>query len=441
VKLPCECRGAPSSKAVTSTHVANRPGLWLITLALLISTGFLTSCAMVKLKHQVKQLNAHGVVALHVSDLANSATNYALALSKDAGGTNAMVGFQVIDERGLALFLLREDRVYDLGAFSDLNGDGMYDGNEPAQLIRNIRPTDLSSTTARPKPFELTLSTNNDLPRGQTIAMPSEDSNLGEALAVSLGNIADLDQPQFSSAIGELGMWQPYAFIKQYGFGVYFLEPYTPKKTPVLFVYGISGSFQDWRVMLEKMDRRKYQPWLVFYPSGLRLDRSANVVCNALLLLRQRYGCQYINVVAHSMGGLVSRGAIQRAVEMAGTNFIRHFVTISTPWGGHQAAELAVKHLDFPVPSWRDMAPGSEYLKEILSKPLPTGTRHDMLFSYKSSRSLGLPDENDGVVAVQSELLPKVQEQASSVLGLYESHMSILATPIALRRVEQSIAH
>lgn len=421
-------------------QVLHQFGRWPIALALLICPSLFTSCALIKLKHQVQQLNSHGVVALHVSNLSNSATNYALALSRDAGGTNAMVGFQVIDEQGLAMFLLREDRVYDIGAFTDLNRDGMYDGNEPAQLIRNIRPTDLSSTTARPKPFELTLSTDNDLPRGRTIALPPEDPDLGEALAISLGDIADFDQPKFSSATGELGMWQPYAFIQQYGFGVYFLEPYTPKKTPVLFVYGISGSVQDWRVILEKMDRRKYQPWLVFYPSGIRLDRSANGLSNALLLLRRRYGCQYIDVVAHSMGGLVSRGAIQRAVDLAGTNFVPHFVTISTPWGGHQAAELAVKHLDFPVPSWRDMSPGSEYLKEILSKPLPTGTRHDVLFSYKSSRSLGLPDENDGVVAVQSELLPEVQEQAASVLGLYETHMSILASPVTLERVAESLS-
>jgi hypothetical protein len=126
-------------------------------------------------------------------------------------------------------------------------------------------------------------------------------------------------------------------------------------------------------------------------------------------------------------------------VSLAGTNFIAHLVTISTPWGGHQAAELAVKHLEFPVPSWRDMSPGSEYLMEIFSQPLPPGTRHDMLFSYKSSSSLGLPNENDGVVAVASELNPEVQEQAASVLGVFEDHMGILNSPITLQRVEKSL--
>ena len=374
-------------------------------LILLLSCAALTpSCALLGVKHQVKELNAHGVIAVEVSNLSTSATNYALALSKDAKGTNEMVGFQVIGPDGIAIFLLRQNRTYAAGAFSDLNGNGKYDSNEPAQVARDLRPTSLSDTSARAKAIRLTLSLTNDLPKNQAIALPRENSELGEALPIALGEIADLDLPKFSSAAGESGMWKPFEFLLHDGIGVYFLEPYTPKKTPVLFVYGISGSAQDWRKIFEKIDRDKYQPWLFQYPSGMRLDKAANALSSAILLLKQEHGIERLDVVAHSMGGLVSRGAIQRTVSLAGTNFIPHFVTISTPWGGHQAAELAVKHLSFPVPSWRDMAPNSDYLKEILSKPLPRGTRHDMLFSYKSSGGFGLPDENDGVVSVPSQL-------------------------------------
>ena len=86
------------------------------------------------------------------------------------------------------------------------------------------------------------------------------------------------------------------------------------------------------------------------------------------------------------------------------------------------------------------MAPDSDYLKAILSEPLPAGTRHDMLFSYKSSGGVGLPDENDGVVSVPSQLLPQVQEAAASVLGVYADHMGILASRITLQRIETSLA-
>jgi pimeloyl-ACP methyl ester carboxylesterase len=263
-----------------------------------------------------------------------------------------------------------------------------------------------------------------------------ENPELGEALPVAFGEIANLDDPKFSSEVGEMGMWKPYEFIIQHGFGIYFLEPYDPGRLPVLFVYGISGSPQDWRTAMEKLDRQKYQAWFAYYPSGVRLDKAANGLATALLLLKQRHGFNRIAVVAHSMGGLISRGVIQRVAKQTGTNFIPEFFTVSTPWGGHEAAESAVKHLSYPVPSWRDMAPGSDYLKEILSQPLPLGTRHDLMFSFQHSGGFGLPADNDGVVGVASELYVPVQDQAASVFGLQLGHMEILNSPITLRRIE-----
>ena len=159
-----------------------------------------------------------------------------------------------------------------------------------------------------------------------------------------------------------------------------------------------------------------------------------------MVQLKQRYGFEHIDVLAHSMGGLVARGALQRAAILAKTNFVAHFISISTPWDGHEAAGRGVKYMNYPVPSWQDMVPGSPYLKEILSKPLPVGTRYDLIFSYKSSGGFGLPDENDGVVSVQSQLLPQVQEEAASVFGLHEDHTAILKSDVTLRLIEKLLA-
>ena len=57
-------------------------------------------------------------------------------------------------------------------------------------------------------------------------------------------------------------------------------------------------------------------------------------------LLRPQVG--EIMVVAHSMGGLVSRGFLQR-YRAGGKAAIPLFVSIATPWDGHKAAELGVK--------------------------------------------------------------------------------------------------
>jgi len=351
-----------------------------------------------------------------------------------------MIGFQIVGTDGLAAFLLQLDHTYSVAAFSDLNGNGTYDGGEPAQLVRNIRPAPFAAASNRADLVTLTLTTSNNLPRGQTVALPRENPKLGEALPVSIGEIADLDQPKFSVEVGEMSMWQPYKFIQQHGFGIYFLEPYSPKKIPVLFVYGIGGSPQDWRRILEKIDRNKYQPWFYQYPTGFHLDKSANALAGSLVQLKQRYGFEHIDVLAHSMGGLVARGALQRAAILAKTNFVAHFISISTPWDGHEAAGRGVKYMNYPVPSWQDMVPGSPYLKEILSKPHPVGTRYDLIFSYKSSGGFGLPDENDGVVSVQSQLLPQVQEEAASVFGLHEDHTAILKSDVTLRHIEKLLA-
>ena len=188
------------------------------------------------------------------------------------------------------------------------------------------------------------------------------------------------------------------------------------------------------------MDRTKYQLWFYQYPTGFHLDKSANALANSMILLKQRYGFEHMDLVAHSMGGLVARGGIQRAANLAKTNFVAHFISISTPWDGHEAAKMGVKHMNYPVPSWQDMASGSAYLKEILSKPLPMGTRYALIFSYKSSGGFGLPDENDGVVSVQSQLVPQVQEEAASVFGMHEEHKAILNSSVTLQHVERSLA-
>jgi pimeloyl-ACP methyl ester carboxylesterase len=409
-------------------------------LLLALSVCLLCSCSLVRLRQSVKQHNASGVIALKVTNPSTTATNYALALSRSHTGSNEMIGFQLVGADGVALFLLHLGHNYSVAAFSDLNGNGTYDGGEPARMATNIRPTPFAEASNRAPIVTLTLTTSNALPRGQKIVLPRENPKLGEALPVSIGKIANLDDPKFSVQVGEMSMWQPYKFIAEEGFGIYFLEPYSPIKIPVLFVYGIGGSPQDWRTILQKMDRKKYQLWFYQYPSGFHLDKSANALANSLILLKQRYGFEHMDVVAHSMGGLVSRGGIQRAASLAKTNFVAHFISISTPWGGHELAQRGVKYMNYPVPSWQDMVPGSAYQKEILSKPLPTGTRYDLIFSYKSSGAFGLPDENDGVVSVQSELVPQVQEEAASVLGLHEDHKEILNSDVTLRHIEELLS-
>jgi len=407
---------------------------------LVLGAGLVASCRLLGVKQEVKQIAAHGVIAVQVISAETSAPTYALVWTAVARGRNEMTGFQPVGANGLAVFMVLQKRTYNVGAFADINANGDYDVGEPVAFVKNVLATPLAETGLRAQTLQLKLSATNGLPPGQSAVRPRENPELGDALPVALGQIANLNDPKFSAEVGEMGMWQPFEFIMQHGFGIYFLEPYDPHRLPVLFVYGISGSPQDWRAAMEQLDRRKYQAWFAYYSSGSRLDKTANGLAGAIWLLKQQHGFDRMAVVAHSMGGLVARGAIQRVVQQAGTNFIPEFFTVSTPWGGHEAAASAVKHLKYPVPSWRDMAPGSDYLREILSQPLPPGTRHHLMFSFQHSDRIGLPPDNDGVVGVASELFEPVQTQATSVFGLHLGHMEIPNSPITLRRIETRLA-
>ena len=209
--------------------------------------------------------------------------------------------------------------------------------------------------------------------------------------------------------------------------GFYFLEKYDPDKTPVLFVHGAGATPRDFAYLIAHLDRKKFQPWIMYYPTGLELDQVATSAARWLNLLSIRYGFEHIAVVAHSMGGLVSRAMLNRFVASGEGKKLAHYVTLSTPWGGFASAESGVADSPIVMPMWRSMAPNSEFLADLFVHPLPCP--HFLLFSYQG-RSLMLGDvASDGVVAVSSELPLHVQEHAEKVYGFDYSHVGILSAP------------
>ena len=179
-----------------------------------------------------------------------------------------------------------------------------------------------------------------------------------------------------------------------------FLDAFDPAKTPVHFVHGAAGSPQDWRHAMERIDRRRYQPWFYVYPSGMRLDNAADALDKGIHYLHQRYRFERLDVVAHSMGGLVSRRFILNHLERPGAVRIPTFITFSSPWGGHEAAAMGVRRAPEVVPSWRDMSAGSAFLEELYKKNLKGRVNHHLFYSHRASRSMILPEENDGTVSV-----------------------------------------
>lgn len=319
---------------------------------------------------------------------------------------------------------------YFLAAFEDANQDLIFQDSEWAAhygspSVISVKPDqsqmDLDLTLLPPG--------NTVLEKFPSLASPSTQDRL-RLPKVRFGEIVNLEDSRFTKEKGQLGLWEPLRFNKQVGGGLYFLEQFDPKKIPVLFIHGAGGTPQSWAPIIERMDRETFQPWLFSYASGLYLDDVTNLLRQALSQMYLSYKFQNPIIVAHSMGGMIARAAVNLAIQKGREDeFPLLLVTISTPWGGHQGAQNALDYSPIGIiPSWVDLAPESPFQKKLFETQLPSTVHHYLFFSYKGGRNFFSNDSNDGVVSIASQLKINVQNSAKKTLGFNEGHASILAS-------------
>jgi pimeloyl-ACP methyl ester carboxylesterase len=240
------------------------------------------------------------------------------------------------------------------------------------------------------------------------------------------GVVSPLDERHFSRGAASDGVWRPRRFMARSGPGVYFLETYDPNRTPVLFVHGYGGSPRDFSHLIARLDTTRFQAWVYNYPSGLRPSLLSEHLERSLSQLRIRFQFNCVSIVAHSMGGLVARGLIQRNALATQPQCIPLFVSISTPWEGSRAARWAPDL----VSTWRDIAQGSSYLQSLFSMPLPASTQYYLVFTA-----------DDRTVTVASQLGSSAPREAALILGYDATHVGVLHDPTAtaglLRLLEQ----
>ena len=318
---------------------------------------------------------------------------------------------------------LPSGRDYFLVAFEDRNGNRVIDEGEragafgapdPVRVQNQDRPQ--HTPIALQDGFALAPAYPRDLRRSGTTLVPTTP--------LAIGEVIDFDDPRLGEKVGRAGLWKPLHTLKTYGIGIYFLEPYDPNRIPVLFVHGSGGYPREFRYFVENLDPERYQSWVFAYPSGLRLDRVASGLALMLDKLHEKHGFERLAVVAHSMGGLVARRALMEA-EDAGS-FVDLFVTISTPWNGHEMARTGVRNAPAVVPSWIDMQSDSDFIRRIFERPLPEGIDYYLIFGFAGTDSVK-GKHTDGAVSISSQLDPRAQKEATRIFGLEHLHSEILA--------------
>jgi pimeloyl-ACP methyl ester carboxylesterase len=330
--------------------------------------------------------------------------------------------------RGGFRFVVPAPGRYRVMAFEDLNGDYAFQPDEPAGICP-------APVAAEPGATVSGIVIRIETPGAVRVPLKVEvepNASAGAAPELnyySIGQVTTLDDPRFSKANAQAGLWMPIEVIRDAGMGLYFLEPYSPDKTPLLFVHGSGATPADFRFLVDRVDRSRYQPWVYFYPTGMRLDRQSRLLYRALAILHEQLGFRQLCLIAHSMGGLVSRGFLSEAVRNGFPVEVPVFVSLSAPWQGHAGAAKGVERSPAVIPAWRDMAPASPFLQELWATPLPDGTAYHLLFGYSGGFSLMIDRNNDGGVSLASQLDPRAQTAARRMFGFDEDHGGILASP------------
>ncbi len=275
---------------------------------------------------------------------------------------------------------------YGVGAWEDVHEDYKYNDEPAAGAVADAARLFELTAGERREGIEIVIPPDGRLLERELdpVAMQVHDLAVRsheEQLLVSLdqvavdGEIADLGDPRFGMENGKLGNYDIYTFLWKVGPGIYFLEPYDPNKIPVLFVHGAFGYPQVFEAIVESLDRTRFQPWFFFYPSGADLDGISDFLSQRVARLQLRHGFDKLVVVAHSMGGLVSRSFILEHHEQVREDPVRLFVSISTPWGGVASAAAGVEKSPIVVRSWRDVASNSEFLRALFFEDPEAQTR------------------------------------------------------------------
>ncbi len=193
-------------------------------------------------------------------------------------------------------------------------------------------------------------------------------------------------------------------------FGLFFFEAdreaprgVDPDHKSVALVHGLDDPGQVWQNLAPELVKADFNVWLMHYPNDQPVVESARLFFEALQGLKQN-GIDRISIVAHSMGGLVSREMLTSPeIEYTASAKNRRvpevvaLIMVGTPNHGSQLARLRVftemrdqwARLTKGEANWLggildgageakiDLLPGSRFLTELNARPHPEGV--DML--------------------------------------------------------------
>lgn len=211
---------------------------------------------------------------------------------------------------------------------------------------------------------------------------------------------------------------------------------------PVVLVHGLDDPGEVWQVLAPELVEHGFDVFLLHYPNDQPVIESARFFYQELKELARR-GVQRIFIVAHSMGGLVSREMLSNPALQYNHKAGKHampevamLIMVGTPNHGSQVVRLRAlgeirDHLsriskgeghwlgailDGAGEAKIDLLPGSRFLGELNARPHPRGV--EMLIIAGVSSPWNEQDINNWIEGIQQNVSGAHQEQVNA-LGTY----------------------
>jgi pimeloyl-ACP methyl ester carboxylesterase len=175
--------------------------------------------------------------------------------------------------------------------------------------------------------------------------------------------------------------------------------------TGIVLVHGLDDPGKVWQDLAPALRNQGHEVWLMNYPNDQPVAESADLLFAALRKIRS-LGVKHISIVAHSMGGLVSREMLTRpdlnyrvARQNGQVPRVDKLIMVGTPNHGSHMARLRFLgevrdhfvRLSNGEAAWLgmildgageakiDLLPGSRFLTELNARPHPQGVQQSII--------------------------------------------------------------
>ena len=207
----------------------------------------------------------------------------------------------------------------------------------------------------------------------------------------------------------------------------------------LLMIHGWCGWPSTWEyfanLIMNDNSVLKYDKlWTFGYNSSKPIDDNGEILKN---LLQQNGNGAAIDIVAHSMGGLVARSMIEKK---SGANYVYRLVTLGTPHNGSPLAalrdaiglivasgsSLAQLMYNYATRGFDDLYTNSDFIKSLSTSP-NTNVPYYVVACKNSVTSPFIDGEDDGVVSVASALgvISAEKPETNLIIPVFLAHLEM----------------